>query len=168
VTNVVVADAGPLIGMARIGHLSLLQSLYNVIAISPQVFEELKISSDKPGAKAVSEAINAGWIRVVPLRKPCDSAILGSLIDAGEAESIQLALEQKARLLIIDDKKGRRVARSRGAQVIGTGRILISAKKAGFLRKVSPILDELASVGYRLSPALCSRIIELTEEGHSE
>jgi predicted nucleic acid-binding protein len=167
VTNVVVADAGPLIGMARIGHLSLLQSLYNVITISPRVFEELKISSDKPGAKAASEAINAGWIRVVTLKRPSDSAILGSLIDAGEAESIQLALEQKARLLIIDDKKGRRAAKSRGAQVIGTEGILISAKKAGFLRKVSPILDELASVGYRLSPALCNRIIELAEEGHN-
>jgi len=160
----VVADTGPLIGMGRIGHLHLLRGLYDIISISPQVYEELKISSDKPGAKAAAEAINTGWIRVVPLQKPIDTPILGSLIDAGEAESIQLAMEQKARLLIIDDKKGRSAAKRRGIHVIGIGGILLSAKKAGLLRKITPILDELASVGYRLSPALCNRIVELADE----
>lgn len=163
--SIVIADAGPLSGMARIDHLYLLQRLYKIITISPRVFEELKISSAKPGAKAVSEAVNGGWIRIVEIKKPGASAILRLLIDAGEAESIQLALEQNARLLIIDDRKGRSAAKSRGIQIIGTGGILISAKKAGFLSKVSPILDELASAGYRLSPQLCKRILELADEG---
>ncbi len=52
-TSIVVADAGPLIGMARIAHLSLVKRLYNSILIPPRVFEELKISSGKPGAKVV-------------------------------------------------------------------------------------------------------------------
>jgi len=164
VTSIVVADAGPLIGMARTGHLSLLQQLYNSIVIPPRVFEELMISSGKPGAKVVSEALNAGWIEIADLKRASDSAILRLLIDAGEAESIQLALEQNARLLIIDDRKGRKTAKSHGIQVIGTGGILISAKKAGLLGKVAPILDELAGVGYRLSPELCERIIELADE----
>lgn len=163
-TSIVVADAGPLIGMARTGHLSLLQQLYNSIVIPPRVFEELMISSGKPGAKVVSEALNAGWIEIADLKRASDSAILRLLIDAGEAESIQLALEQNARLLIIDDRKGRKTAKSHGIQVIGTGGILISAKKAGLLGKVAPILDELAGVGYRLSPELCERIIELADE----
>jgi len=164
VTSIVVADAGPLIGMARTGHLSLLQQLYNSIVIPPRVFEELMISSGKPGAKVVSEALNAGWIEIADLKRASDSAILRLLIDAGEAESIQLALEQNARLLIIDDRKGRKTAKSHGIQVIGTGGILISAKKAGLLGKVAPILNELAGVGYRLSPELCERIIELADE----
>lgn len=163
-TSIVVADAGPLIGMARIGHLSFLQRLYNSIMIPPRVFEELKISSGKPGAKVVSEALDAGWIEIADLKRPSDSAILRLLVDAGEAESIQLALEQNAGLLIIDDRKGRKTAKSHGIQVIGTGGILISAKKAGLLDKVSPILNELAGVGYRLSPELCKRIIELADE----
>ena len=163
-TSIVVADAGPLIGMARTGHLSLLQQLYNSILIPPRVFEELKISSGKPGAKVVSEALNAGWIEIADLKRASDSAILRLLIDAGEAESIQLALEQNAGLLIIDDRKGRKIAKSHGIQIIGTGGILISAKKAGLLGKVAPILNELAGVGYRLSPELCERIIELADE----
>ena len=163
-SRIVVADAGPLIGMSRIGHISLPQSLYNSIIIPPRVYEEIEVSSKKPGARAVSEAINEGWIKIVELKRESDSALLRLMVDTGEAESIQLALEQDAGLLIIDDKKGRKIARSRGIRVIGTGGILIYAKKAGLLGKVSPVLKELASVGYRLSPALCKRIIELADE----
>jgi len=162
--SVVVADAGPLIGIARVGHLSILRDLYSSVTIPPRVFEELNTSSNKPGAKVLSEAISAGWLQIVELKRPIDSAILRLLIDAGESESIQLALEQNARLLIIDDKKGRKAAKSRGLHVIGTGGILISAKKAGLLDEISQVLNNLAGVGYRLSPDLCDRILELANE----
>ncbi len=108
-TSLVVADAGPLIGMARIGRLSLLQSLYGSVVIPPRVFEELKISSDRPGAKAVSEAIHSGWIKIAELKSPSSSTILRLLVDTGEAEAIQLAMEQKARLLLIDDRKDKKL-----------------------------------------------------------
>jgi len=165
VSSLVVADAGPLIGIARTGHLFLLKNLYNSISIPSRVFEELKVSSHKPGTMALSEAINAGWIKIVELNKSSDSSIFRLLIDAGEAEAIQLALEKNARLLIIDDRKGRKIAKSRGIKVIGTGGILILAKRAGILDRVSPVLNELSDAGYRLSPDLFKRIMELANEG---
>lgn len=64
-TSIIVADAGPLIGIARIGHIFLLQSLYKSIIIPPRVLEELKISSNKPGAMAVSEAIREVGLRLL-------------------------------------------------------------------------------------------------------
>ena len=42
----VVADAGPLIGLARIGRLNLLRKLFGTIAIPPHVFHELKLSKE--------------------------------------------------------------------------------------------------------------------------
>lgn len=162
--NAVVADAGPLIGMARVGHLSLLQGLYGGVLIPPRVFEELRISSNKPGAKAISEAVHTGWIKVVEIKTGRNSNVQTLLIDAGEADAIQLAIEQNANLLLMDDKRGRKVAKCRGIRVIGTGGVLINAKKARLLSEVTPILDELALVGYRLSPDLCRRIIELANE----
>ena len=114
---------------------------------------------------ALSEAINAGWIKIVELKQASESSILRLLIDAGEAESIQLALEKNARLLIIDDRKGRKIAKSRGIKVIGTGGILIMAKRAGILDRVSPVLNALSDAGYRLSPDLFKRIMELANEG---
>ena len=79
-------------------------------------------------------------------------SILNLLVDAGEAESIQLALKQNSNILIIDDRKGRKIAKSRDIRIIGTGGILIAAKRKGILDKVAPIMDDLADVGYRLSP----------------
>jgi len=46
-----------------------------------------------------------------------------------------LPLEIKADLLIIDDRKGRKVAERRGIRIIGTGGVLISAKKSGLFEK---------------------------------
>jgi predicted nucleic acid-binding protein len=92
---------GPLIGIARTGHLFLLKNLYNSISIPSRVFEELKVSSHKPGTMALSEAINAGWIKIVELNKSSDSSILRLLIDAGEAEAIQLALEITGSCILI-------------------------------------------------------------------
>lgn len=163
-TSLVVADAGPLIGMARVGRLSVLKSLFGSVLIPQRVFKELKISSDRPGAKAISEGIHSGWIKIGEIKNQSNSSIQRLLVDSGEAEAIQLAAEQNATLLLIDDRKGRKTAKKRGIHIIGTGGVLIVAKKAGLLAEVSPVLKELASIGYRLSPALCERIIELADE----
>jgi hypothetical protein len=165
VKRIVIADAGPLIGLARVNQLNLLEKLYHQITIAPRVLEELKLSSEKPGATIISAATDAGWLRVSQLKKKENHSILNLLVDAGEAESIQLAIEQNANILIIDDRKGRKIAKSRKVRIIGTGGILIAAKRKGLLDKVAPIINELAAVGYRLSPDLCRRILELADEG---
>ena len=163
--RIVVADSGPLIGLARVNQLDLLEKLYHQITITSMVLEELKLSSEKPGAKKISAAVDAGWIAVCRLKKKDDDSILNMLVDAGEAESIQLALAQNADILIIDDRKGRKIAKSRKVRIIGIGGILIAAKRKGLLDKVAPIINDLADVGYRLSPDLCRRILELADEG---
>lgn len=162
--RIVVADAGPLIGLARVNQLNLLERLYHHITIAIRVLEELKPSSEKPGATIISAAVDAGWLKVSQLKKKDDHSILNLLVDAGEAESIQLALEQNANILIIDDRKGRKIAKSRDVRIIGTGGILIAAKKKGMLEEIAPIIDNLAGVGYRLAPLLCQRILELADE----
>jgi predicted nucleic acid-binding protein len=53
---------------------------------------------------------------------------LAKLLDRGEAEAIVLAQSRDARLLI-DERKGRAVARRRGVGVIGTGGVLLLAKR---------------------------------------
>jgi predicted nucleic acid-binding protein len=83
--------------------------------------------------------------------------------DAGPL--IQLALEKNANILIIDDRRGRKIAKNRDIRIIGTGGILIAAKRKNILDEVAPILDNLAGVGYRLAPDLCRRILELADEG---
>ncbi|MCP4402368.1 MAG: DUF3368 domain-containing protein [bacterium] len=162
--NIVVADASPLIGLGRIGYLEILHQLYQTLLIPEQVENELQLSSSKPGSKAVLEAVHDGWIRCLPVHNTRKALILGRVVDAGEAEAIQLAIEQHADLLLIDDKKGRKIAQQRGVTITGTGGMLIAAKKSGVLQEVAPVLDALTRAKYRLSPALCDRILELAGE----
>jgi len=159
--NSVVADAGPLIGLARIGRLNILRKLFGTIVIPPQVFHELELSKDRPGTKAILEAIDAGWIKLEKIKKPNKLKRLHLLVDAGEADAILLALEQDSRMLIIDDKKGRKTAKNIGLPIVGTGGILVAAKRAGHLIEVTSVLNDLAGVGYYISPTLSKRIIEL-------
>jgi predicted nucleic acid-binding protein len=162
--KIVVADAGPLIGISRVGHVALLHRLYGEILIPEHVREELKLSSHKPGSQIILNALQAGWIRCVSLRNKSEITRLDQAIDAGEAEAIQLAIEQQADLLLIDDRNGRKAAKRRRVPIIGTGGVLIAAKKAGLLDKIAPVLDALTDAGYRLSPALCEQILKLAGE----
>ena len=90
-------------------------------------------------------------------------AKLTELLDRGEAEAIVLAQSEEAKLLI-DERKGRAVARRRGVTVIGTGGVLLLAKRADVIDQIAPILDELASHGYRLSDGLRGELLLLAGE----
>jgi predicted nucleic acid-binding protein len=62
VTAIVVSDAGPLIALGRIEQLGLLKQLYQNILIPPAVHDELRCGADLPGATALCQTINDGWI----------------------------------------------------------------------------------------------------------
>jgi predicted nucleic acid-binding protein len=80
------------------------------------------------------------------------------LLDQGEAEAIQLAIDLKADYLLIDERRGRQIATARGLTVIGTLGILIESHRQGRLQNPSDILVELRAARFRVSPRLCSRI----------
>ena len=80
------------------------------------------------------------------------------LLGAGEAEAIALAQRRRARLLLVDDARGRRIARSRGVPVAGVAGVLLAAKIRQEVEAVGPILRELAAAGYRLAPRLLAQV----------
>lgn len=87
------------------------------------------------------------WIVVV---KPTDSARLGELqrdLDPGEAEAIALAIERKADLLLVDERRGRRTARASGVRVTGLLGVIAQAKRTGLIGEAKPVIDALRDVG---------------------
>jgi predicted nucleic acid-binding protein len=158
----VVADAGPLIALARTGHLHLLRDILGVVEIPVAVEIELRIESDLPGATCLRQAVRVErWLYTCEPRS-CTSD-LSLAVGSGEAAAILLAEERKA-LLLIDDRRGRKAAAERGIVCIGTGRILLEAKRRGLLTHVAPVLSELVECGYRIAPALRERILSLARE----
>lgn len=61
---------------------------------------------------------------------------LRTTLDDGESEAIALAQELNARLLIIDEYKGRQVAEKMSIRIIGVLGILVEAKRRGLGLKV--------------------------------
>jgi predicted nucleic acid-binding protein len=160
VTEIVVADTGPLIALARGGHLQLLQTLYEEIIIPPAVHTELCLGSGRPGSKRLADAVGQGWLQIKSPSASATSALdeLTLILDPGEAAAIVLAEEMDCRFLLIDERKGRAVARRRGVPIAGIAGVLLAAKKHGFIDEVLPLVNDLEQIGYRMSPALISEI----------
>lgn len=79
---IVVTNAGPLIALARIGCLDLLQSLYGQVHIPPAVRNEV-VTSERglPGAEQVD---TAAWIHKVDVRDVTAVQLLRERLGAGE------------------------------------------------------------------------------------
>ena len=161
VAELVVSDAGPLIACALTGRLGLLRGLFGAVVVPPAVFSELHLGGTRPGAVALATAAADGWrAQATP---PTVPERLSNALDPGEAEAIALAIRTGA-LLLVDERRGRRAARREGVKVIGTCAALVAAKERGLLPLVKPVVHELISSGYRLSPALVREVLALAGE----
>ena len=89
------------------------------------------------------------------------------LLDEGESEAIALAMELRADLLLIDERKARLVARRFGSHHIGIVGMLIEAKQNGLIKAVKPFLDDLMiKAGFWISQKLYNRVLNETGEGY--
>ncbi|MGO9611477.1 MAG: DUF3368 domain-containing protein [Dissulfurispiraceae bacterium] len=141
-----VSNTGPIIALALIDRLDILQSLFEEIIISEDVHEELLEGG--PLGRGLLHYQKASWIRVQPFTSPIDT-LLTTVLDSGEASVIQLAREIKADYVLIDERKARKIARDIfGLSVIGTARVLVEAKKKGILNGVGETLKQIKEAGY--------------------
>jgi predicted nucleic acid-binding protein len=149
---IVVTNAGPLIALAQIGRLNLLQLLYDQLYLPPAVFNEVvTFGRERPGA---AEVETADWIRVINISDISAVERLRERLDMGESEAIVLAIELEANLLLIDEARGRRVAQAQGLNHVGTVGLLVLARQRGLIAAVSPLLDELITSGFRMNEEL--------------
>src|SRR5260370_22571314 len=127
---IVVADTSPLNYFVQIGCESVLSSLYQRVLIPPSVLDELGHAG---APKIVGEWLLdlPRWIEVRGTAAPPDAALAD--LDPGEREAIQLAQEQRADLLLIDDRLGRLVAKRRCLATTGTLRFLLASAQNGFV-----------------------------------
>ena len=156
----IVSDAGPLIALSRIDRLALLPNLFGVVVAPEVVLRELRLQEPRPGVAPLAEAVRAGvWLR--SMTPSDDRAIPG--LGVGESAAIRLA-QQVHGPLLIDERRGRAIARNRGIAVIGTGRFLIAAKERGLIESIAGSLNALREAGYRLSDELRSRLLAIADE----
>jgi hypothetical protein len=166
-SSIVVADAGPLIALAKIDLLNYRNQMYGEVLIPPTNLKELALESHKPGSALLKTAISEGWLRMMDIQSSPDQSLL-SLLDAGEAEAILLAEQVNCRFLLIDERKGRVVAKKRGIPIVGVCGLLLLAKDQGFIQLLVPLLNKLLDISYRLSSQLISEVTNRAKEQINE
>ena len=151
---VVVSDAGPLIALAGIDSLFIPRHLFSRLLIPEAVWLECR---EKPGEdrRRIEQAADEGWLDVVSVavRQPFPRSL-----GRGEVESIQLALESRPALLIMDDRLARREAMRRGLDYIGTARVLHLAEQRSLIDDAEGRLQRMAENGYRISTPLLKQL----------
>jgi predicted nucleic acid-binding protein len=126
--------------------LDILKSLFDEVLVPEAVKKEIEQGGLR--ALGLEDFRRADWIRVVPLQAARDE-LLESLLDIGEAAVISLAREQSADLVLIDERKARKIARDiYGLQPIGTARILVESKKKNLLPDIASQFQKLRQSGY--------------------
>ncbi len=157
--TVVIADAGPLIALSRIGKLDLLQQLFQQIIITTTVRDEILENDHSKGKVEVTKAINAGWIKVKSVNM-MDWKAINSGVDAGEASSIYLALQiPDTTLLIIDDLAGRAEAKYQKTTITGTAAVIGMAKIQGYILSAGGVLHSLRETGYYIGDAIVELVL---------
>ncbi|MDI6402351.1 DUF3368 domain-containing protein [Balneolaceae bacterium ANBcel3] len=147
----IVCDASCLILFNKIGSINLLYQVFGSIIITDTVAKEF--------GHPIPE-----WIQV----RPANSILLKGLLnilDAGEASAITLATELDDALLIIDEYKGRKVARKMGLTVTGSLGVIVIAKKKGHISSVKEFIEKIERTNFRISPSIIQYV--LNEVGES-
>ncbi|MCL2022403.1 MAG: DUF3368 domain-containing protein [Betaproteobacteria bacterium] len=161
--RIVIADAGPLIALARIDSVALLRELFGRIRITETVRDEiLPAASAFPDADLLAHALLEGWIEVIDMPLG-DWQPLNPGVDSGEASAICAACRWRdtgdSVLLVMDDRAGRLEAKSRSIALVGTAAVIGLAKTEGLIPVAKPLLERLARSGYYLGQAVTAAVL---------
>lgn len=162
---IVVSDTSPITNLSAIGQLDLLRQLYINLVIPTAVYNEM-VEVDKPVPGGV-EVQTLPWIQtqtIVDSQRVIEIQTRQDNIDLGEAEAIVLALELKADLLLMDERRGT-FATSYGLNVTGLLGVLLQAKRGGLISTVKPLIDQLIEqADFRVSSQLYMTILQSAGE----
>ncbi len=155
----IVSNTTPLIALTGVGMLDLLPTLYGQIIIPTVVYQEFQAGRTRhPGTPDLD---TQQWIIVQQAPPHPD---VPPTLDAGEAEAIALALTLPARLILLDERRGRQVAQKLGLKVAGSLTVLLEAKGQGLIPLIAPVVDQMIAQGRRISSALRQQVVVLANE----
>ena len=154
---IIISDTGPLISLAGIDKLYLLEELYGDIYIPQAVWDEIQPLIelfDIPDVKKYETKI----------KKLATKNIYADFADYGESEAIVLYKELNANYLLIDDSEARTFAENHSINCMGALAVLIDAKNAGLIGALRPLFEMLLANNRYYSILLLNRILQENNE----
>lgn len=154
----IISDASPLIYLAKIKKLNFLDR-YEII-IPDQVYAEIKLGKEKQKLDyiLVDRSIEKGKIK---MKKIEGLEAFPFNIGKGEKEVISLALKEKIKTVLLDDKKARLCAKLKGLKVKGTLAVIIQQYKDKKINKedLKKLIFELIKNGFRIKEEIIVEVL---------
>ncbi len=147
----VLVNASPLIVLFKSQQAELLPQLFEEILVPDAVWEEITAAGQEDAASRQLPTKTWAQKTEVGLISP---QVAAWDLGKGESAVISLALSLPDCRVIIDDRAARRCAQTLGIATLGTGAILILAKRRGLISTVSPRIQALRDAGLWLSSEL--------------
>ena len=157
----VIVNTSPIQYLHQAGQLDLFPKLFGRIIVPEAVVIEL--AAGRLLGVSLPEPTALDWIE---LRSPASpvGGLLSWGLGAGESAVLSLALEHPGSWVVLDDKLARQAAVHLNLPLLGTAGIRLRAKRAGHLDAVRPALNQLAALGFRLTPETVRNILDLAGE----
>jgi predicted nucleic acid-binding protein len=152
-----VVDASPLIFLAQVDALPLLNQLAEEVFIPFSVRDEVLVPK---GEKLPIELPH--WLSIrEDLSLPLE--IAGWDLGAGESQVLAHALLSSSEA-VVDDFEGRQCARALGVPTTGTLGVILRAKKSRLIPAARPLVEELLRRGLYLSRDLMEKALQEVDE----
>ena len=158
---VVISNTSVLQYLHQIDALFLLPELFGSLYIPHAVVEELAAGIE--GGVYLPDIEVLSWIEVLYVQHP-ELLPLVTHLGKGEKEVLALGLEKPGSLLLLDDKSARRHGSLLSLKIIGTLGVLLLGKEQDKIDAVSPFLDRLDALGFRLHPSTRQSVLRLASE----
>jgi predicted nucleic acid-binding protein len=159
--GLLVADAGPLIILAKCGLLNVLTSVFGQIHVPRAVWDEVLGRGAWPETPLLRQ-----WMQQTQVHAPIEGDWVQEMrleLDEGEIQAMALAKQLNA-LVLMDEAHGRRIAASESVKLIGTLGVLLLAKKNGLIKAIRPVTEQMVQEGYSLSVSVVDFVLQQAGE----
>jgi predicted nucleic acid-binding protein len=150
-TTTIISDTSSLIILTKLKRLALLEHLFDKVFIPKRVEQELAEKEDE----VYQSIINNPLFEIVECKDTELLELLDDILDFGESEALVLAKERQL-ILLIDEKKGRKMAKNMGIKIIGFLGVLLLNYRHDKISKeeIEDILYQTNNLNFRLSEKL--------------
>ncbi|UCZ56504.1 DUF3368 domain-containing protein [Desulfurispirillum indicum] len=149
----VFSNTTPFIALCSAGALDIFPQLFHEVCVAQAVVDECA----QGGAIMVPDLSALPWIKVIPDIADVHHALLLEL-DHGEKQTLLLACQYEADVVIIDERIGRRAAEFMGLKVAGTLGLLLKAKQKGLIRSFKGTVERMQQQGIRYHQSLVDKL----------
>jgi len=156
---ILVADSSALVALAACDSLILLDEIFGQVMVPEVVYKEVA-QPDRFQSNRLKEYLH-GKVRQVDMQ---GFVSLDACADVGETEAMLLYKAIAADYLLIDDKRGRKIASLNRIKTIGSLGVLLQAKRMGLVNHIRPLIENIIDSPVFISENLVTTVLELAGE----